>query len=190
MEDEFEKELNDLLVKRRNDMKAAYNRVLPTGELLFNRFDKAHYLGAGENSSVYDSCVVMGEIAIGSHVWIGPYTLIEGINGKVTIGDFVSINSGVMIFTHDSTKYYLSGGKNAFEKGDVHIGSNTVVGSMSMIGCGVEIGKHCLIAANSVVTKNVPDFCIVAGSPAKIIGEVLLCKNGEVELTYFKTENK
>jgi acetyltransferase-like isoleucine patch superfamily enzyme len=182
--EEFEARLDALLAQRREAMKTKYNRVLPTGELLFDRYKKAEYLQAGQDSSVYDTSVIMGDIKIGEHVWIGPYTLIEGINGMVTIGDFVSINSGVMIFTHDSTKYYVSGGKNPFKKGDVHIGSNTVIGSMSMIGCNVEIGSRCVVAAGSVVTKSIPDCTIVGGNPAIRIGQVCVLQDGTVEFEY------
>lgn len=50
-----------------------------------------------------------------------------------------------------------------------------IIGEGSWIGthCGiigdVHIGKHCVVAANSVVTKDIPDYCVVAGAPAKII---------------------
>ncbi len=181
---DLDRELTLLLAQKRDELKTKYNRVLPTGELLFNRFDKAKYCNAGQNSSIYDTSVIMGDVKIGADVWIGPYTLIEGINGKVTIGDFVSVNSGVMIFTHDSTKYYLSGGKNPFVKGDVTIGSNSVIGSMSIITQNVTIGKHCVIGANSMVTKNVPSNTIVAGNPAKPIGKVIVNKDGTVDFNY------
>lgn len=182
--DDFNAQLMAWLQAHRDDMKARYNRVLPVGELLFNRFDKAEYLHMGEGSSVYDSSVVMGDIQVGAHVWIGPHTVLEGINGTITIGDFVSINSGVMIFTHDSTQYYLSGGKNPVVKGDVTIGSNTVVGSMSMVGYGVSIGHHCVVGAGSLVSKDVPDYAIVAGTPAAVIGRVVLHDDGTVVFEY------
>lgn len=175
----FYTHLNEL----RDNMKRQYNRVLPTGELLFNRFDKAEYLQFGKNSSVYDTSVIMGDITVGENVWIGPYTLLEGINGHIIIGNYVSINAGVMIYTHDSTKHYVSGGRSPFLKGDVNIGNNSVIGSMSMIGPGVTIGDHCVVGANSLVSKSVPAFSIVAGTPAKIIGRVEL-DGDEVNFLY------
>ena len=168
----------------RDEMKEKYNRVLPSGELIFNRFDKARYLECGENSSIYDTAVIMGDVKIGSNVWVGPYTLLEGANAKLTIHDYVSIDAGVMIYTHDSTKHYVSGGKNPFQKGDVTINSYTVIGTMSMISCGVTIGKHCVVAAHSFVNKDVPDYSIVAGNPARVIGHVSVLESGEVEFHY------
>ena len=181
---DFGKMLEEYISDKRDEMKEQYNRVLPSGELIFNRFDKARYLKMGKDTSAYDTSVIMGDIVVGDNVWIGPYTLIEGINGRVEIGDYVSINAGVMIYTHDSTKHYVSGGKSPFEKGDVIIGSNTVIGSMSMVCCGVTIGSHCVVGANSVVNKDVADCTIVAGNPAKKIGEVIFKEDGSVCFQY------
>ena len=183
---EFSDAFDEMMRIRREDMKAAYNRVLPSGELIFNRFDKGRYLKCGEGSSIYDTSVVMGDVEIGDHVWVGPYTLLDGSSGKLVIGDYVSIDSGVMIYTHDSTKNYVSGGVNPFEKGDVIIKGNTVIGSMSMISCGVTIGDHSVVGAHSFVNKDVPDHSIVAGVPAKVIGKVIENEKGEVSFEYFK----
>lgn len=182
---EFEENLNSLIEKKRQEMKEQYNRVLPTGELLFNRFDKAKYLNCGEGTSIYDTSVIMGDVKIGKKVWVGPYTILEGLNEELIIGDFISIDAGVMIYTHDSTKYFVSGGKAPYQKGKVQIGDNTVVGTMSMIGCGVSIGKHCVIGAHSFVNKDIPDYSIAAGVPARIIGKVIL-KDDDVVFEYFK----
>lgn len=182
---EFAEKMETFLKNRRDEMRDNYNRVLPSGEYLFNRYDKAEYINCGKNSSVYDTSVVMGDVEIGDNVWIGPYTLLEGINGKLRIGNYVSIDSGVMIYTHDSTRMYISGGAEPFEKGDVTIGSNTVIGTMSMIGCNVTIGNHCVIGAHSFVNSDIPEYSIAAGVPAKIIGEVILDENNKVEFKYY-----
>ncbi len=185
-EEEFQLLFDRCMEAKRDEMRAKYNRVLPSGELIFNRFDKSKYLNCGENSSIYDTSVVMGDVVIGDHVWVGPFTLLDGSSAKLEIGNYVSIDSGVMIYTHDSTKNYVSGGINPFEKGDVTIGKCTVIGSMSMISCGVNIGNHCVIGANSFVTEDVPDYSIVAGTPAKQIGKVVIDQEGKAEFEYFK----
>ena len=182
--EEFEALFNCLMESKREKMRKSYDRVLPSGELIFNRFDKAVYLSCGEGSSVYDTSVIMGDVRIGAHTWVGPYTLIEGANAAVDIGDYVTINSGAMIYSHDSTKYYVSGGKNAVDKAPVKINSYTVIGTMSIINCGVTIGSHCVVASNSFVNRDVPDYTIVGGNPAKPIGKVVLKESGEVEFDY------
>lgn len=178
------------MAEKRQEMKDRYDRVLPSGELIFNRFEKGKYLKCGEGSSVYDTSVVMGEVEIGDHVWVGPYTLLEGSNAKLKIGNFVSIDAGVMIYTHDSTQYYVSGGKDPFVSGDVTIGDNTVIGTMSMIGCGVTVGKHCVIAAHSYVNRDVPDYSIAAGVPARVIGRVKIGEDGHASFEYDRTEGE
>ena len=185
---DFEAEFDELMRLRRERMKSDYNRVLPSGELIFNRFDKAKYLNCGEGSSIYDTAVIMGDVDIGSNVWVGPYTLLEGINGKLSIGDYVSIDTGVLIYTHDTTKHYISGGIAPVEKGDVTIGSNTVIGSMSMIGYGVTIGNHCVVAAHSYVSSDIPDNSVAAGVPAKVVGTVDINEDGNVSFHYFEHE--
>ena len=51
---------------------------------------------------------------------------------------------------------------------------------------GVKIGNHCVIGANSFVNKDIPDNCIAFGTPAKVVGKVLITKNGEIKLCYDK----
>lgn len=59
---------------------------------------------------------------------------------------------------------------NRTRKGDrVLIEKGTWIGTNAVVVGNVHIGKNCVIGANSVVTKDVPDFCVVAGAPAKII---------------------
>ena len=61
---------------------------------------------------------------------------------------------------------------NADFFGKVEIGDWVYVGNNCLIMPGVKIGSHCLIAAGSVVTKSIPDNCVVGGNPAKIISTV------------------
>lgn len=173
-EEEFRALLNRHMELLRDEMREKYNRVLPSGELIFNRFDKGKYLNCGKDSSVYDTSVVMGDVEIGDHVWVGPYTILEGSSAPLRIGNFVSIDAGVMIYTHDSTKHYVSGGTSPFVTGPVSIGDCCVIGTMSMIGCNVRIGNHCVIGAHSFVNRDIPDYSIAAGVPARVIGKVVM----------------
>lgn len=51
----------------------------------------------------------------------------------------------------------------------VSIGDGSYIGINTVIVGNVKIGKHCVIGANSVVTKDVPDYCVAVGSPAKVV---------------------
>lgn len=51
----------------------------------------------------------------------------------------------------------------------VSIGDGSYIGINTVIVGNVKIGKHCVIGANSVVTKDVPDYCVAVGSPVKIV---------------------
>ena len=62
---DFEKEFDALMQERRAWMQENYKRTLPSGELIYNRFQKARDLGFGEGSSIYDTSVVMGEVRVG-----------------------------------------------------------------------------------------------------------------------------
>jgi acetyltransferase-like isoleucine patch superfamily enzyme len=88
----------------------------------------------------------------------------------VTIGNDCLIGDGVAIFDsdfHEVTpgKRHASGGKVA----KVFIGDNVWLGSRAMVLKGVVIGSGSVVAPMSVVTVNVPEKCIVAGSPARVV---------------------
>ena len=113
-------------------------------------------------------------------------TIIDG-SGGLKIGDHVTVSAGVHIYTHNNIKQTLSAGKLPIERGQVVIGDATYIGPQSMITMGIEIGKHCLIGANSLVTKSFPDYSIIAGNPAKQIGKVII-DGDNIHFDYSKSE--
>ncbi|HHF3035733.1 CatB-related O-acetyltransferase [Vibrio diabolicus] len=98
---------------------------------------------------------------------------------KLHIGDFVCIAAEVVIVmggnsTHRADWFSLYPFMDFIEeayvgKGDTHIGDGAWLGMRSMIMPGVTIGEGAIVAANSVVTKDVEPYSMVAGSPAKHI---------------------
>lgn len=172
--------------QKRDQVKMDWNRVLPSNELLFDRWEKAKYIGAGEGSSIYDSCLILGDVKIGSNSWVGPFTVLDGSGGGLTIGDYCSISSGVQIYTHDSVMWSLSGGSLPKVTKATSIGDNCYIAPMSIIAMGVSIGKCCIIGANSFVNKSFPDYSIIAGTPAKKIGEVCMDEEENIVLKYDK----
>ena len=85
----------------------------------------------------------------------------------VTLEDDVFIGPGV-VFTNDKfPRAYVD--KKELEKTLVKKGAS--IGANATIICGVTIGQYSMVGAGSVVTKDVPDYSIVAGNPARIIGK-------------------
>ncbi|MBK9193314.1 MAG: acyltransferase [Crocinitomicaceae bacterium] len=140
--------------------------------------------GWGDETSVYDSSFIFGDVQVGKKCWIGPFTIIDG-SGGLKIGDNCTISAGTHIYSHDNIKQTLSGGKIPIEKQPVSIGSNTYISPNVIVTKGVTIGNCCLVGANSLVKNDFPDYSIIAGNPAKKIGTVQI-ENDQIKLIYSK----
>lgn len=100
----------------------------------------------GHGTVIYDRVLLTSNSDIGDHVLILPNSI---IHHDVTVGDFSLIGAGVII----------AGGSS--------IGSGCYIGSGSAIGNGVNVGDGALIGLGSVVVRDVPAGCVVAGNPAR-----------------------
>lgn len=106
-------------------------------------------------------------VSIGSRCSIAEFVHIWGAGG-VTVGDNVLIASHVAItsMTHDPSSPVFS--KTTIKK-KIRISDNVWIGTGAAILPGVQIGSGSIVAAGAVVTKDVPERCIVAGVPARLI---------------------
>lgn len=104
----------------------------------------------GNNARIGIGSVVIGPVKLGNKVGLGQHVFISGFNHGFEDG------------SRDSNEQPLVK-KEVIIDDDSHIGANSVVVA------GVRIGKRCQIGAGSVVTKNIPDFCVAVGNPAKVI---------------------
>lgn len=148
-----------------------WRRTLPFGDYFINRWDKARRLGFGEESSIYDSSLVLGDVKVGKNTWIGPFTILDG-SGGLEIGSFCSIAAGVQIYSHDTVQWAISGGQASPEKASTKIGDRCYIGPNTVISKGVTIGNGCVIGANSLVLHNIPEESKAYGSPCRVIGQV------------------
>ena len=169
---------NHLLLKikkmflfERNSIKVQYNRTLPFGDCINDRWEKAEFLGFGKNSSVYDNVVVLGEPEVGENTWVGPNVILDA-SGGLEIGSNCSISAGVQIYSHDSVQWALSAGKEEYEYGKTSIGDNCYIGPNVIIQKGVRIGNSCIIGANSFVNRDIPDCSKAFGTPVVIKEEI------------------
>jgi acetyltransferase-like isoleucine patch superfamily enzyme len=116
------------------------------------------------------SCInnAVGDVVIGDYTRIGIHNTIIG---PVCIGNHVNLAQGITVTAlnhnfEDKTKRIDEQG---ITTKPVIIGDDVWIGANAVVLPGVTIGKHCVVAAGAVVTKDVPDNTIVGGVPAKVI---------------------
>ena len=116
-------------------------------------------------------------IEIGSNCYFGSWNHITAID-RVVIGDGCLTGKWVTISDNNHGEMSLEDmrkrppERKLTSKGPVIIGKNVWIGDKATILSGVEIGDGAVIAANAVVTRNVPAYCVVGGVPARIIKQI------------------
>lgn len=135
----------------------------------------------GEGTYIWQYAIVLKDAVIGSDCNINCHTLIEG---DVVIGDRVTIKSGVYVWNGITIENDVMVGPNVTFTNDkwpkskntnfvlqrTLIKKGASIGAASTILGGIEIGEYALIAANSLVTKNVPNRAFMMGTPAICVG--------------------
>jgi UDP-2-acetamido-3-amino-2,3-dideoxy-glucuronate N-acetyltransferase len=136
----------------------------------------------GEGTSIWHFCHILGEVTIGRHCSIGQNVM---IGPRVTVGDNCKIQNNVSlyegvtleddvfcgpscVFTNVVNPRSAISRKNEFRPTLVKRGAT--IGANATIVCGHTVGSYAFIAAGAVVTKDVPDFALMAGVPARRIG--------------------
>lgn len=112
-----------------------------------------------------------GDITFGEYCTVNPFCVIYGFSGGLEIGDAVRIAAqtvivpGNHVFENPDTQIRLQG----TESRGVRIGNDVWLGAGVRILDGLTIGTGAVVAAGSVVTKDVPEFAVVGGVPAQVI---------------------
>lgn len=106
-------------------------------------------------------CLVMR-----NHGNLGRSTLISG-NGIVTVGRHVMMGSQCIIITQNHR--YLEEGYDGYDVKDVLIDDYAWIGHRATILAGVRVGRHAIVGAGAVVTRDVPDYGIAVGNPARVV---------------------
>lgn len=141
----------------------------------------------GKRSYVQFGCSVSRDFKTGVGCFIGPWCR---ITTQVSFGNYVMVAAGV-IFTGSDHKMDLQGVPMIFAGRPIMkatlVGDDVWIGTRSVILAGVSIGSGAVIAAGAVVTKDVPEFAIVAGVPARQIGSRSIADK-ELHLEAVKSE--
>lgn len=173
-----------------------YPNISPSAIIINSTFGRDIYIGdkarirdstlgkkcsVGDNGKVWKT-TVEGEASIGNNSRLcGPGTALYAKINPIRIGNFCSIARNVLLYesnhpTERLSTYFMERhvfGKQMTDdltsKGPITIKNDVWIGANSIILSGITIGNGAVIAAGSVVTKDVPDFAIVGGNPAKVI---------------------
>ncbi|MBQ8001822.1 MAG: glycosyltransferase [Clostridia bacterium] len=131
---------------------------------------KKMFKSCGKNVNIEHGAFFGGgrEIEIGNNSAIGQNAR---ISGPLIIGDDVMMGPNVSIFTqnHETENIYKPMRLQTAPKEKVTIGNDVWIGANAVILPGVTIGNGTIIGAGAVVTRDVPDFAVVGGVPAKVI---------------------
>ena len=114
-------------------------------------------------------------VKIGKNCHFNPYVLIDLIYPKmVVIEDNVTLGSHSMIFAHSnpSANLFLKQGEYPRKISKVVIKSGAVINPGVIIIAGVTIGENSIISPRSVVTQDIPDYCIAVGNPARVVKKI------------------
>ena len=127
------------------------------------------------------TCIEGGAgLELADHVFIGQFNFLDATAG-MHIGEGVQITNFVSIVTHSSHRSirllgraYTShtGAMPGYLRAPIEIGAYSFIGPHSVVEAGSRIGKGVVVCAHSRVRGDVPDFAIVAGSPARTVGDV------------------
>jgi len=116
------------------------------------RIQAGRRVSLGDNSNVGQGCRLLGDITIGNNVMMGPEIIILSSNHAFT----------------DTSRPMIEQGQDPDEP--VHISDDVWIGTRAIILPGIHVGSHSVIGAGSVVTRDVDEWAIVGGNPAKVIG--------------------
>jgi len=179
---------------------AIVNLQGPVGMKLRQWYWKSKFRQMGKNVLLDVGLIITGaeKISIGEYTWVDSYCRLDSIVGSIAIGkrvhiaqgcilggggglvieDYVGVSAGAKIYSHSEAPgegKRMSGPMiperyKFINTGPVTVRKDAFVGANAVVLPGITVGEGAVIGANAVVTKNVPDYAIAVGIPAKVIG--------------------
>ncbi len=139
--------------------------ISPTAGII--NFDD-YSLECGDECYVAAHACVIGSVKLGSNCTINPYTVVRD---NVITGDGVRIgaHTSILAMNHCFDDVTTPVWKQGISSKGIRIGDDVWIGSHVVVLDGIQIGSHSIIAAGSVVTKDVEPYAIVGGNPAKLL---------------------
>ena len=148
----------------------------------------------GKGTKIWQNCQILKGAQIGENCIIGHNCF---ISSKAKLGKGVKIESNTDVWDYVTLEDYVFVGPSAVFTNDLNprakypktkfpkygkwlptiVKKGATIGANATIICGITIGKWAMVGGGAVVTENVPDYAIVVGVPAKIIGWVCECGN-------------
>jgi len=125
----------------------------------------------GNDSVIEDFATVnngVGNVIIGDRTRIG---IGSTVIGPVTVGNDVRLAQNVILsgMNHNYEEIDKPISMQGVSTAPIHIGDESWIGANALVVAGISIGKHCIVAGGSVVTKDTPPYSVVAGNPARIV---------------------
>lgn len=130
-------------------------------------------------------------VHIGAGVHVSSFCHLNIGGGRLHVGDYVALTSGVKIHTGSNSAAGQSMSSSApssmqvIERGEVTIGDFAFVGSGAQILMGVTVGEYAVVGAGAVVTKDVPAWTVWMGIPARMVGRRVRLTDGTYGIAYF-----
>jgi len=143
--------------------------VAPDADLIA---EPGRRLVAGPRCSFAAGAFVHGPVTMGADVSLNPQVTVEGGTAGVSIGDGTRIATGARLFAFDhGTAPERPIRDQPTRSVGIRIGTDVWIGANAGITDGVHVGDHAVVAMGAVVTHDVPQWAIVGGVPAAVIGD-------------------
>lgn len=126
----------------------------------------------GAGSSIAAEAFLHGPITLGRGVSINARASLDGGAAGIRIGDGTRIATGAALYAFD---HGLSPGSEIrtqpVRSRGIEVGADVWIGALAGVTDGVRVGNHAVVGMGAVVTRDVPDWAIVAGVPARVVGD-------------------